>query len=152
MNLTFANSSYKTTFTNMYLCEHKSAWGYVATRLSSPRQQEHSSTWHFWLPQADSPKCLFYQEIMITIVTAPVRPYHLHFNLSNHGNLAPHDDLGLSAEGKGVKTASLVELTLGKMRKCLLFTATAVFVPGFTRETLLLFIYFATSEQKFLEA
>lgn len=49
---------------------------------------EHSSTWHFWLPQADSPKCLFYQEIMITIVTAPVRPYHLHFNLSNHGNLA----------------------------------------------------------------
>ncbi len=53
---------------------------------------------------------------MITIVTAPVRPYHLHFNLSNHGNLAAGTDLGLSAEGKGVKTASLVELTLGKMR------------------------------------
>ncbi len=75
---------------------------------------------------------------MITIVTAPVRPYHLHFNLSNHGNLAAGTDLGLSAEGKGVKTASLVELTLGKMR---LFTATAMFVPGFNRETLLLFIY-----------
>lgn len=79
-----------------FICFYKYVFAqtYERLRMRSNTQEifkraaKLRSTWHFWLPRVDSPECLFCQEIMITVVMAPARLCHPHFNLSNHGNLA----------------------------------------------------------------
>lgn len=138
-------------------------WTYERLRMRSNMQElstrvsEHSSTWHFWLPQADSPKCLFYQEIMITIVTAPARPYHLHFNLSNHGNLVAGTVWWFRSQHRRQKSENTQPSLTdpGEDEKmfvvhCDCSVCARIYQWNFV--FIYLFIYFATSEEKFPEA
>lgn len=92
---------------------------------------------------------------MITVVAAPARSCHLHFNLSNHGNLATGTawsfTVGLDAKHERMRNTLPSRTDPEGNEKMFLSCDFLAFPPGllFGMPRTYLFIYFATSEEKF---